>query len=101
MDNLTSFDWWVATYLLAAGMAPAFYVGQLFVKLLLVRFASHKRIDDVLWRLGTLLEMRYGELKENEMITVQAKRFTFSLCRTSSHKMEMFKKESIEQINNR
>lgn len=52
MSNLTSFDWWLATYLVAAGFGFAFYVGQLIVKLLLIRFASDKRIDDGLWRLG-------------------------------------------------
>ncbi|HGP2481501.1 TPA: C-type natriuretic protein, partial [Salmonella enterica] len=56
MSNLTSFDWWLATYLVAAGVGYAFYIGQLIVKLLLIRFASHKRIDDGLWRLGSLLE---------------------------------------------
>jgi uncharacterized protein (DUF2225 family) len=74
MSNLTSFDWWLATYLVAAGFGYAFYIGQLIVKLLLIRFASDKRIDDGLWRLGSLLETHYGELKENETITIQAKR---------------------------
>lgn len=50
MSDLTSFDWWLATYLVAAGFGFAFYVGQLIVKLLLIRFASHKRIDDGLWK---------------------------------------------------
>ncbi len=40
MSNLTSFDWWLATYLVAAGFGFAFYVGQLIVKLLLIRFAG-------------------------------------------------------------
>ncbi|HFG3232595.1 TPA: C-type natriuretic protein, partial [Escherichia coli] len=35
MSNLTSWEWWLATYFLAAGVAFAFYVGQLVVKLLL------------------------------------------------------------------
>ena len=74
MSNLTSFDWWLATYLVAAGFGYAFYIGQLIVKLLLIRFASDKRIDDGLWRLGSLLETHYGELKENETITIQGKR---------------------------
>lgn len=68
MINLISWNWWLATYFLAAGVAFAFYVGQLVVKLLLIKFASHKRIDDGLWRLGTLVETRYGQLKENETI---------------------------------
>lgn len=59
MSNLTSFDWWLATYLVAAGFGYAFYIGQLIVKLLLIRFASDKRIDDGLWRLGSLLENGY------------------------------------------
>lgn len=29
MSNLTSFDWWLATYLVAAGFGYAFYTGQL------------------------------------------------------------------------
>ena len=76
MSNLTSWDWWLATYFLAAGVAFAFYVGQLVVKLLLIKFASHKRIDDGLWRLGTatgnlrrtkpLLSKRNGSLPPSQ-----------------------------------
>ncbi|MGQ6424606.1 hypothetical protein ACUNE5_22900, partial [Serratia sp. IR-2025] len=29
MSNLTSFDWWLATYLVAAGFGYAFYIGVL------------------------------------------------------------------------
>lgn len=36
MSNLTSLEWWLATYFLTAGVAFAFYVGQLVVKLLLI-----------------------------------------------------------------
>ncbi|EFT8546107.1 C-type natriuretic protein, partial [Salmonella enterica subsp. enterica serovar Johannesburg] len=36
-----------------AGFVCAFVAGQFIVKLLLIKFASHKRIDDGLWRLGT------------------------------------------------
>lgn len=42
---MTSLDWWLATYFVVADIAAA-AVGQLITKLLLVRFASHKRIDD-------------------------------------------------------
>lgn len=66
MSNLTSWDWWLATYFLAAGVAFAFYVGQLVVKLLLIKFASHKRIDDGLWRLGTLVELATGNLRRTK-----------------------------------
>lgn len=88
MSNLTSWEWWLATYFMAAGVAFAFafYGGQLVVKLLLIKFASHKRIDDGLWRLGTLVETRYGQLKENETITIQAKRFTATITRTPSRR---------------
>ena len=63
MSNLTSLDWWVGLYFVASGVAVAFTIGQSLVKLLLLRFASRKRIDDTLWCLGSLLEQRYGELK--------------------------------------
>lgn len=66
MSNLTSWDWWLATYFLAAGVAFAFYVGQLVVKLLLIKFASHKRIDDGLWRLGTLVKLATGNLRRTK-----------------------------------
>ncbi|GKL10943.1 Uncharacterised protein [Klebsiella pneumoniae] len=48
MSNLTSFDWWVGLYFVASGVAVAFTIGQSLVKLLLLRFASRKRIDDTL-----------------------------------------------------
>lgn len=98
MSNLTSFDWWLATYLVAAGFGYAFYTGQLIVKLLLIRFASHKRIDDGLWRLGSLLETHYGELKENETITIQAKRFTAIITRTPEQKVSLIKKIATERV---
>lgn len=66
MSNLTSWDWWLATYCLAAGVAFAFYVGQLVVKLLLIKFASHKRIDDGLWRLGTWWKLATGNLRRTK-----------------------------------
>lgn len=53
MSNLTSLDWWVGLYFVASGVAVAFTVGQSLVKLLLLRFASRKRIDDTLWCLGS------------------------------------------------
>ncbi|HFO8056421.1 TPA: C-type natriuretic protein [Escherichia coli] len=96
MSNLTSLEWWLATYFFAAGVAFAFYVGQLVVKLLLIKFASHKRIDDGLWRLGTLVETRYGQLKENETITIQAKRFTATITRTPSRRVALIKKVTTE-----
>ncbi|EKF7450158.1 C-type natriuretic protein [Escherichia coli] len=92
MSNLTSWDWWLATYFLAAGVAFAFYVGQLVVK----QFASHKRIDDALWRLGTLVETRYGQLNENETITIQAKRFTATITRTPDRRVALIKKVTTE-----
>ncbi|CZZ14302.1 hypothetical protein [Enterobacter hormaechei] len=98
MSNLTSFDWWLATCLVAAGVGYAFYIGQLIVKLLLIRFASHKRIDDGLWRLGSLLETHYGELKENETITIQAKRFTAIITRTPEQKVSLIKKIATERV---
>ncbi|MDN8601812.1 C-type natriuretic protein [Citrobacter sp. S2-9] len=97
MSNLTSFDWWLATYLVAAGFGAAFYVGQLIVKLLLVRFANLKRIDDGLWRLGSLLEIHYGKLKENETITIQAKRFTATISRTPAQRGGVIKKLATER----
>lgn len=66
MSNLTSWEWWLATYFLAAGVAFAFYVGQLVVKLLLIKFASHKRIDDGLWRLGTWWKLATGNLRRTK-----------------------------------
>lgn len=65
-------------------------------KLLLIKFASHKRIDDGLWRLGTLVETRYGQLKENETITIQAKRFTATITRTPSRRVALIKKVTTE-----
>ena len=65
MSNLTSFDWWLATYLVAAGVGYAFYIGQLIVKLLLIRFASHKRIDDGLWRFSAGDSLRRTEGERN------------------------------------
>ncbi|MFB4755285.1 C-type natriuretic protein, partial [Enterobacter hormaechei subsp. hoffmannii] len=67
-------------------------------KLLLIRFASHKRIDDGLWRLGSLLETHYGELKENETITIQAKRFTAIITRTPEQKVSLIKKIATERV---
>ncbi|HFI6883817.1 C-type natriuretic protein [Escherichia coli] len=76
-------------------------MGQLIVKLLLIRFASHKRIDDGLWRLGSLLETHYGERKENETITIQAKRFTAIIMRTSEQKGSLIKKIATKRITDR
>lgn len=42
------------------------YVGQLVVKLLLIKFASHKRIDDGLWRLGTWWKLATGNLRRTK-----------------------------------
>lgn len=72
------------------------HVGQLVVKLLLIKFASHKRIDDGLWRLGTLVETRYGQLNENETITIQAKRFTATITRTPDRRVALIKKVTTE-----
>ncbi|EDR2882703.1 C-type natriuretic protein [Salmonella enterica subsp. enterica] len=82
MSDMASLDWWLAAYFIAAGIAGAVVIGRHITKMLLVRFASNKRIDDGLWRLGTLLEIRYGELRENETVTIQAKRFTVVISRT-------------------
>lgn len=57
-----------------------------------------KRIDDGLWRLGSLLETHYGELKENETITIQAKRFTAIITRTPEQKVSLIKKIATERI---
>ncbi|ECV2435778.1 C-type natriuretic protein, partial [Salmonella enterica subsp. enterica serovar Eko] len=43
MAELTLFDWWLVAYFTAAGIACAFVIGQFIVKLLLIKFASHKR----------------------------------------------------------
>lgn len=48
MSNLTSFDWWIGLYFVASCVAVAFTIGQSLVKLLLLRFANRKRIDDTL-----------------------------------------------------
>lgn len=93
MSNLTSLDWWVGLYFVASGVAVAFTVGQSLVKLLLLRFASRKRIDDTLWCLGSLLEQRYGELKEDEVLCIKAKRFTATIQRTQDDKPKLIKKE--------
>ncbi|WP_227453986.1 C-type natriuretic protein [Escherichia coli] len=71
------------------------------LKLLLIRFASHKRIDDGLWRLGSLLETHYGELKENETITIQAKRFTAIITRMPEQKVSLIKKIATKRITDR
>lgn len=55
MTELTSFDWLFVSYFTMAGFVCAFVAGQFIVKLLLIKFASHKRIDDGLWRLGNPL----------------------------------------------
>lgn len=86
----------VGTLFLSGRSRIRFYVGQLVVKLLLIKFASHKRIDDGLWRLGTLVETRYGQLKENETITIQAKRFTATITRTPSRRVALIKKVTTE-----
>lgn len=62
------------------------------------KFASHKRIDDGLWRLGTLLEIHYGELKENETITIHAKRFTATITRTPEPKGSLIKKIATKRL---
>ena len=49
-----------------------------------------------LWRLGTLVETRYGQLKENETITIQAKRFTATITRTPSRRVALIKKVTTE-----
>lgn len=98
MSNLTSWEWWLVSYFVAAGVGFAFYVGQLVVKLLLIRFASHKRIDDGLWRLGSLVETHYGQLKENETITIQAKRFTATITRTPDQKGALIKKVATKTL---
>ncbi|ECF6103380.1 C-type natriuretic protein [Salmonella enterica subsp. diarizonae] len=97
MTELTSLDWWLVAYFTAAGVVCAF-VGQFIVKLLLMKFASHKRIDDGLWRLGSLLEVKYGELKENETITIQAKRFTATITQTPEPKSSLIKKISTKRL---
>lgn len=96
MSNLTSLDWWVGLYFVVFGVAVAFTVGQSLVKLLLLRFASRKRIDDTLWCLGSLLEQRYGELKEDEVICIKAKRFTATIQRTQDDKSKLIKKGANE-----
>ncbi|WP_250665968.1 C-type natriuretic protein [Escherichia coli] len=68
---------------------------------MLIRFVSDKRIDDGLWRLGALLETHYGELKENETITIQAKRFTAIITRTSEQKGSLIKKIATKRITDR
>ncbi|HDW3274207.1 C-type natriuretic protein [Enterobacter cancerogenus] len=101
MTELTSLDWWLVAYFTAAGVACAFATGQFIVKWLLIKFASKKRIDDGLWRLGALLEIRYGELKEHESITIHGKRFTATVSRTPSSKGTLIKKLSTERITDR
>ncbi|ECJ9216201.1 C-type natriuretic protein [Salmonella enterica] len=96
MTELTSFDWLFVAYFTMAGFVCAFVAGQFIVKLLLMKFASHKRIDDGLWRLGSLLEVKYGELKENETITIQAKRFTATITRTPEPKSSLIKKYQLK-----
>ncbi|AMQ09271.1 C-type natriuretic protein [Salmonella enterica] len=98
MAELTLFDWWLVAYFTAAGIACAFVIGQFIVKLLLIKFASHKRIDDGLWRLGSLLEIHYGELKENETITIQAKRFTATITRTPEPKGSLIKNTATKRL---
>ncbi len=94
MSNLTSLDWWVGLYFVTSGVAVAFTIGQSLVKLLLLRFASRKRIDDTLWCLGSLLEQRYGELKEGEVLCIKAKRFRATIQRTQDDKPKLIKKGS-------
>ncbi|EAA5695543.1 C-type natriuretic protein [Salmonella sp. NW859] len=98
MTKLTSFDWLFVSYFTMAGFVCAFVAGQFIVKLLLIKFASHKRIDDGLWRLGTLLEIHYGELKENETITIHAKRFTATITRTPEPKGSLIKKIATKRL---
>ncbi|EDZ1925097.1 C-type natriuretic protein [Salmonella enterica] len=101
MTKLTSFDWLFVSYFTMAGFVCAFVAGQFIVKLLLIKFASKKRIDDGLWRLGVLLEIRYGELKAHESITIQGKRFTATVSRPPSSKGSLIKKLSTERIKDR
>ena len=96
MSNLTSFDWWIGLYFVASCVAVAFTIGQSLVKLLLLRFASRKSIDDTLWCLGYLLEQRYGELKEDEVLCIKAKRFTATIQRTQDDKPKLIKKGAKE-----
>lgn len=98
MSNLTSFDWWIGLYFVASGVAVAFTIGQSLVKLLLLRFANRKRIDDTLWCLGSLLEQRYGELKEDATICIKAKRFTATIQRTQDEKPVLIKKGASERM---
>ncbi len=93
MSNLTSFDWWIGLYFVASGVAVAFTIGQSLVKLLLLRFANRKRIDDTLWCLGSLLEQRYGELKEGATLCIKAKRFMATIQRTQDEKPVLIKKQ--------
>ncbi|EGE2259525.1 C-type natriuretic protein, partial [Shigella sonnei] len=44
----------------------------------------------------TLVETRYGQLKENETITIQAKRFTATITRTPSRRVALIKKVTTE-----
>ncbi|HCC6220482.1 MULTISPECIES: C-type natriuretic protein [Klebsiella] len=98
MSDLTSLDWWIGMYFVASGVAVAFTVGQSLVKLMLLRFASRKRIDDTLWCLGSLLEQRYGELKEGETLCIKAKLFTATIQRTQDEKSMLIKKGANERM---
>lgn len=60
MSNLIFWDWWLVIYFLVVGVVFVFYVGQLVVKLLLIKFVSYKCIDDGLWCFGILVEICYG-----------------------------------------
>ncbi|ELQ6222284.1 C-type natriuretic protein [Cronobacter turicensis] len=99
MSETSTVDFCLATYLIASGIAVAATIGQYIVKLLLIKFASHKRIEDCLWRLGSLLELRFGELKEGKEITIRARRFTATFTRTVEDKQGLIKKIANECLN--
>ncbi|HEO8559607.1 TPA: hypothetical protein R7B83_003086 [Klebsiella pneumoniae] len=60
--------------------------------------ASMDDFEHTLWCLGSLLEQRYGELKEGATLCIKAKRFTATIQRTQDEKPVLIKKGASERM---
>jgi len=82
MDNITIYDSLLLAYFLLSGFYAAFMVGGKGTKLIILwLFCRTAKLEDLAWKLFTIIEMRYGKLKAQQSYTIQGKEYAVRIMR--------------------
>ncbi|ELD1608263.1 hypothetical protein HVX40_24150 (plasmid) [Escherichia coli] len=81
MEELTSLETWIASYITFCSLFCTAYVVRGTFKLALELFASQKRIDGAVCRLVSLLEIKFGKLRDSESVSFNTKKYSVKIIK--------------------